>query len=69
MRTIGIGPEVGHDIADSNVNDTEEALILLFKFLLVENLYGKNAALVRSAKDRSGELCLSLMHLRPCREA
>lgn len=36
------------NIANTNVNDTEEALILLLKLLLVKDLNGKDAVLGRS---------------------
>jgi hypothetical protein len=37
-----------NDIANAHIDDTEEALVLLLEFLLVENLNRENAVLVDS---------------------
>lgn len=39
-RTIGLRSKIGYDISDPDVDDAEEALILLLELLLVEHLYG-----------------------------
>ena len=36
-----------YDIADPNVDDTEEALVLFLELFLIENLNGENAVLCR----------------------
>jgi hypothetical protein len=41
------------DIADADVNNTQEALILLLELFLVEDLYSKNAVLTGLAVYRS----------------
>lgn len=47
-RTVGIGTKVWHDISDADVDDAEEALILLFEFLLVKDLNCENSAFIGS---------------------
>ena len=46
-RTITTHRQV-NDIADTDIDDSEETLVLLLEFLLVENLNRKNAVLVDS---------------------
>lgn len=45
--TIGIWGEL-NNVADPNVNHTEEALVLLLELLLVKNLNGQYAVLIHS---------------------
>jgi len=44
LITLCIGAKVLHDISNSNVDDAEEALVLLFKLLLVKDLHRQDAA-------------------------
>lgn len=37
------------DISNAHVDDTEKTLVLLFEFLLVKNLNGKNAVFIDTA--------------------
>lgn len=46
-RTITTHRQV-NDIADANIDDSKESLVLLFEFLLVKDLDRKNAVLVDS---------------------
>jgi len=44
--TISVGTELGYDISNANINDSQESLVLLFELLLVENLNCEDAIFV-----------------------
>lgn len=50
MFTISIWSKLDH-VTDSDVNNTEEALILLLELLLVKDLNGQNAVFGRFPKN------------------
>lgn len=47
--TVGIRAKLLHDIADANVDNTKETLILLLELFLVKDLNSENAALICAA--------------------
>lgn len=46
--TISVRTQL-HDVSDADVDDTEEALVLLLELLLVKDLYGQDAVLIDAA--------------------
>jgi hypothetical protein len=44
--TISFGGQIRDDISNSNVDDTEEALVLLFELLLIKYLNGEDASFI-----------------------
>lgn len=48
-HTIGLSTNLGHNIANTNVDDTEEALVLLLELLLVKDLHCQNAVFIDTA--------------------
>lgn len=53
--TISFGTQLGHDISNADVDDTEETLVLFLKLLLVEDLDGQDTIFVGTAMSGKSE--------------
>jgi hypothetical protein len=49
LNTISVRPKLWHDIANTNVDHSQEALVLLLELLLIKHLNSEDAAFVRIA--------------------
>ena len=50
-HTIGLRPNFGDHIADSNIDDAQETLVLLLKLLLIKDLHRQDAIFISTATD------------------
>ena len=48
MQTVSVGSELD-DVADPDVDDAQESLVLLLELLLIEHLHGEDAVFIHSA--------------------
>lgn len=49
-RTVRVGAKVWHDISNSDIDDTEEALVLLLELLLIKDLDCQDATFICTTK-------------------
>lgn len=49
VPTIGIKAKSMHDVSDPDIDDAQEALVLLLEFLLIKDLNSQNAIFIDSA--------------------